>query len=338
MSCTPRNPTTARQEADTPAYEELRVPVAGGELAVLRWPASDPGAPVALALHGISANGLSWARVAHHLAGRVTLLAPDLRGRARSGQLPGPYGIAAHADDMAAVVTALNLEQVVLTGHSMGAFTAALTAVRHPDLCSALLLVDGGVGFPVPDHPDPDELITAVIGPAMRRLSMTFPDRAAYRAFWQRHPAFVDAWSPWVDAYIQRDLVGEEPGLRSSCRIEAVRTDGVDQFGEEVLSAVHRLPRPALLLWAERGLMNEPQGLYDERRLASAGLPPSLVRTQRVPGTNHYTIVVGDDGARTVARHLLAAAGVADTEGRIEAEATGAAHSTPHCPAQTNPG
>ncbi|MEU6476574.1 alpha/beta fold hydrolase [Streptomyces sp. NPDC047017] len=64
--------------------------------------------------------------------------------------MPGPYGIAAHADDVAAVVAALDLGRVVLTGHSMGAFTAALTAVRHPDLFSALLLVDGGVGFPVP--------------------------------------------------------------------------------------------------------------------------------------------------------------------------------------------
>ncbi|MFE2332852.1 alpha/beta fold hydrolase [Streptomyces coelicoflavus] len=286
------------------------MPVAGGELAVLRWPAAEPGAPVVLALHGITANGLMWARVAHHLAGRVTLLAPDLRGRGGSGTLPGPYGIGAHADDVAAVVRALDAGPVVLTGHSMGAFAAALTAVRHPDLLSALLLVDGGVGFPVPAGLSPDELISAVIGPAMRRLSMTFPDRAAYREFWRRHPAFAGAWSPWVDAYIQRDLVGEEPALRSSCRLDAVRVDGTDQLGGAVADAVHQLPRPAELLWAERGLMDEAQGLYDERRLAAAGVDRAPLRPTRVPGTNHYTIVVGDEGARLVAGRLLTAAGV----------------------------
>ncbi|WP_205616843.1 alpha/beta hydrolase [Streptomyces sp. OM5714] len=286
------------------------MPVAGGELAVLRWPAAEPGAPVVLALHGITANGLMWARVAHHLADRVTLLAPDLRGRGGSGTLPGPYGIGAHADDMAAVVRALDAGPVVLTGHSMGAFAAALTAVRHPDLLSALLLVDGGVGFPVPAGLGPDELISAVIGPAMRRLSMTFPDRAAYREFWRRHPAFAGAWSPWVDAYIQRDLVGEEPALRSSCRLDAVRVDGTDQLGGAVADAVHQLPRPAELLWAERGLMDEAQGLYDERRLAAAGVDRAPLRPTRVPGTNHYTIVVGDEGARLVAGRLLTAAGV----------------------------
>ncbi|TWV58781.1 alpha/beta hydrolase [Streptomyces misionensis] len=294
----------------TRAPEEFEVPVPGGGLAVLRWPADAPDAPVVVALHGITANGLSWARVAHHLAGRVTLVAPDLRGRGRSGRLPGPYGIAAHADDTAALVDALGLGPVVLTGHSMGAFTAALTAVRHPHLPAALLLVDGGVGFPVPAAVDPDALITSVIGPAMRRLSMTFPDRDAYRAFWRGHPAFADSWSPWADAYIQRDLVGTEPELRSSCALEAVRADGVDQLREEVSGAVHRLPGPAVLLWAERGLMDEPQGLYDEQRLAAAGLDPRLVRTRPVPGTNHYTILVGDEGARAVARHLLAAADV----------------------------
>ncbi|MFQ6144160.1 alpha/beta hydrolase [Streptomyces seoulensis] len=308
---------TPRQDTGAAVPEELRVPVPGGELAVLRWPAAAPDAPVVLALHGITANGLSWARVAHHLAGRVTLVAPDLRGRGGSGTLPGPYGIAAHADDMAAVVTALGLGRVVLTGHSMGAFTAALTAVRHPGLLSGLLLVDGGVGFPAPTGLDPDELITAVIGPAMRRLSMTFPDRDAYRAFWQDHPAFADAWSPWVDAYIQRDLVGEEPELRSSCRIEAVRVDGIDQLGEQVLGAVHRLPRPTTLLWAERGLMDEPQGLYDERRLATAGLDPHLVRPERVPGVNHYTILVGDEGARLVAHRLQAEAGLAEKDTEV---------------------
>ncbi|WP_316745439.1 alpha/beta fold hydrolase [Streptomyces sp. MK7] len=179
MTRTPHDLTAARQGVVVPAYEELDVPVPGGKLAVSRRPADDPGAPVVLALHGITANGVTWARVAHHLAGRVTLVAPDLRGRGRSGRLPGPYGIAAHADDMAAVVDALGVGRVVLTGHSMGAFTAALTAVRHPHLLTALLLVDGGVGFPVPAGLDPDELITSVIGPAMRRLSMTFPDREA---------------------------------------------------------------------------------------------------------------------------------------------------------------
>lgn len=313
------NPSPAKPDGTTPAepspigpesFEEFTVPVEGGELAVLRWPAAVPDAPVVLALHGITGNALSWAGVAHHLAGRVTLLAPDLRGRAGSGTLPGPYGIARHADDAAALIRAVGPRPVVLAGHSMGAFVATVASVRHPDLFPALLLVDGGVGFPAPLELAPDELIEAVIGPAMHRLSMTFPDRTAYRSFWQAHPAFASSWEPWVDAYIQRDLVGQKPELRSSCRIEAVRTDGVDLFSDDVLAAVHHLPGHARLLWAQRGLMDEPQGLYDEQRLTEAGLDHPNVTPRPLPGTNHYTILIGDDGARTVARNLLDMAGL----------------------------
>ncbi|GAA3479100.1 alpha/beta hydrolase [Streptomyces yanii] len=289
------------------AYEEIRVPVAGGELAALRWPAREPDAPVVVALHGITANALSWGTVARLLAGQVTLVAPDLRGRAGSSGLPGPYGIAVHADDIAALTGALGLDRVVLAGHSMGAFVAALAAVRHPDRFGPLLLVDGGIGFPAPTHLSPDELMTAVIGPAMDRLSMTFPDRAAYREFWQAHPAFAgDAWSPEVDAYIQRDLTGDEPAMHSTCRIEAVRTDGIGLFDDDVLSAVRKLPAPATLLWAARGLMDEPQGLYDEQRLAAADLSGTLLEPVAVPDVNHYTVLTGDTGAREIATRLVA--------------------------------
>ncbi|MET9589983.1 alpha/beta hydrolase [Streptomyces sp. NPDC006516] len=289
-------------------YEEIRVPVAGGELAALRWPARDPGAPVAVALHGITANALSWGAVARLLDGRATLVAPDLRGRGASATLPGPYGIAAHADDVAALAEALGGERVVLAGHSMGAFVAALAAVRHPGLFGPPVLVDGGFGFPAPTHLSADELITAVIGPAMDRLSMTFPDRDAYRSFWRAHPAFGgEAWTPEVDAYIQRDLTGEEPALRSGCLLEAVRTDGVGLFQEEVLAAVRELPGPATLLWAQRGLMNEEQGLYDEARLTAAGQPGTRVRAVRVDDVNHYTVLTGEKGAGQVAEALLAA-------------------------------
>ncbi|OKJ42327.1 alpha/beta hydrolase [Streptomyces sp. CB01580] len=286
-------------------YEEIQVPVTGGELAVLRWPAREPDAPVVIALHGITSNALSWGPVARLLDGRATLIAPDLRGRAGSCGLPGPYGIATHADDVAALAEALAPGRVVLAGHSMGAFVTALAAVRHPDRFGPLLLVDGGIGFPAPTHLSPDELMTAVIGPAMDRLSMTFPDRAAYRAFWQAHPAFADDWSDEVDAYIQRDLTGEEPELRSTCRIEAVRTDGIGLFDEEVLTAVRKLPAPATLLWAPRGLMDEEQGLYDETRLAAADLGGTGVTPVRVADVNHYTVLTGEQGGREVVRHLL---------------------------------
>ncbi|WP_037605341.1 alpha/beta fold hydrolase [Streptacidiphilus rugosus] len=288
------------------SHEELTVPVEGGELAVLRWRATTPDAPVVLALHGITANGLAWGAVAEALAGRATLLAPDLRGRARSAGVTGPWGIAAHAADAAAVVEALaGGGPVALTGHSMGAFVAALAAARRPKLFSSVLLVDGGVGFPPPPGLSGDELLTAVIGPAMTRLSMTFASREAYRAFWQAHPAVGGGWSDLVDAYVQRDLTGKEPTLRSSCVLPAIRADGAGLFEDEVLAAVHDLAPRTRLLLAERGLFDEPQALLDAPRVAAAGLDTDRVPFDVIPDTNHYTVLTAPAPALRIAEALL---------------------------------
>ncbi|MFC5664775.1 alpha/beta fold hydrolase [Kitasatospora misakiensis] len=287
--------------------EQLSVPVPGGDLAVLRWPATVPGAPTVVAVHGITANGLAWFEVARRLAGRATLLAPDLRGRGDSRGLGEPYGLARHADDVAALIAGLGLGPTAVIGHSMGAWVTALAAVRHPELVSRVVLIDGAVGFPLPEGVSDHDALAAVLGPALTRLSMTFADRQAYREFWQRHPAFAADWSADIDAYTQRDLVGEEPELRSACVPAAVETDGAQVLlDEEAATAVHRLPCPGALLWAERGLLDEPQGLYDEKRLAAAGLDGRHpVAVSPVPGSNHYSILWGRPGAEAVVRALL---------------------------------
>ncbi|MEU8511247.1 alpha/beta hydrolase [Kitasatospora sp. NPDC048722] len=285
--------------------EESAVPVPGGELSVLRWPATDPRAPTVVAVHGITANGLAWYEVARQLAGRVTLLAPDLRGRGGSRALAGPYGLARHADDVAELINALGLGPTTVVGHSMGAWVTALAAVRYPRLVGRVLLVDGALTFPLPDGVREEDALAAVLGPALARLSMTFPDRDAYRAFWRRHPAVGSAWSDGIDAYTQRDLVGREPELRSSCVLEAVRTDGAQVLLDaEAAAAVHRLPCPAELLWAERGLFDEAQGLYDAERIARSGLDRVRVPASPVPDTNHYSILWSADGAGAIASRL----------------------------------
>ncbi|MGW4896745.1 alpha/beta fold hydrolase [Kitasatospora sp. NPDC004240] len=296
-----------------PQPEESTVPVPGGDLTLLRWPATVPDAPTILAVHGITANGLAWYEVARTLAGRATLLAPDLRGRGASRTVAGPYGLVRHADDVAAVITALGLGPTVVVGHSMGAWVTALAAVRHPGLVRRVVLVDGAVSFPLPAGVGEEDALAAVLGPALARLSMTFPDRQAYRAFWQRHPAFGTDWSDGIDAYTQRDLVGEEPELRSSCVLEAVRVDGAQVLlDEDAAAAVHRLPCPGEFLWAERGLLDEPQGLYDAKRIAAAGLDPGRVLSASpVPDTNHYSILWGRAGAEAIVERLLRAVGPA---------------------------
>ncbi|MGY1806578.1 alpha/beta fold hydrolase [Blastococcus sp. SYSU D00669] len=288
--------------------ELTTVPVAGGDLAVLRWAADAPGAPAAVLLHGITSNALVWARVAAELAGEFEVLAPDLRGRAASAALPPPYGLAAHADDLGAVLDRYG--DAVLVGHSMGAFVATLAAsgtARYR--VRGLVLVDGGLPFPQPPGEDVDAMLAALLGSTLDRLATTFPDLAAVRAYWARHPTV----GPWVDvpsvaAFLARDVAGSPPSLHSTVVPEAVRVDGGDLLANErVLEATADLPVAATLLWAPRGTTDVPPGLYDENRLARLGADRQGVRAVPVPGTNHDSIVWAAEGVAAIAAAVRAA-------------------------------
>jgi len=259
--------------------------------------------PVVLALHGITANGLAWQTLAdelvrRHGVGGIRVLAPDLRGRAASRQVPGPWGIAVHAADALAVASAFG-GHPVLVGHSMGAFVAASAAAKDPDRYRGLVLVDGGLGFPAPSATNVDTALSAVIGPAMTRLSMVFDSPDDHLGFWRRHPAvgplLAGPTGPWLRRYLDHDLVEAPDGWRSSCVLDAVRADGRDVLADpDTLSAARRAVEQGVdteLLWAERGLLNEPQGLYEEARLRALALPSGL-RATAVRDSNHYSIIL----------------------------------------------
>ena len=292
------------KRGSTVTYRIHDVAVDGGALRVGEWSPEDPAAPTVIAVHGITASHMSWAMVAQALP-EVRLIAPDLRGRGRSAELPGPFGMARHAADLEAVIEALDVPRALLIGHSMGGFVAVVTSHLYPDRFSQVLLVDGGLPLAIPTGISERDLLQATLGPASQRLSMTFADHQAYLEFWKKHPAFADCWSQAVADYANYDLTGAEPLLRPSCSIEAMTEDSMELYGgESVLAALAEPRQPLTLLTAPRGLLNQAPGLYGASEIARwrAELPASTIR--EVPDVNHYTIVMGAAGAGAVAREV----------------------------------
>jgi pimeloyl-ACP methyl ester carboxylesterase len=251
-------------------------------------------APVAVALHGITSNACVWLAVARALGERAALVAVDLRGRGKSHELPGLYGIDVHVADTLALLDHLGLERAALAGHSLGAYIVARFAAVHPQRVSGLVLVDGGLPIPGSENFDLD----AFLGPALARVKLRFPDRDAYRAWWRQHPAlrggdFTDAD---LDAYADHDLVGD----RSSVVEAAVRADAVGLV--ETAATAHCLSLPMSLLCAPRGLLDDPNPMqpYDLAR-AWADADPKRRQALLVPDVNHYTLMFSARGAAVVA-------------------------------------
>jgi pimeloyl-ACP methyl ester carboxylesterase len=283
--------------------ELIRVQVDGTEIGAIRWPCPHATSTV-VAIHGITANAWSWAAVAGQLDGVVCLVAVDLRGRGTSSDAPPPYGIRQHADDVASLIEQLGAGRVVLAGHSMGAYVALMTAERHPAAVADVVLVDGGVALPVPEGVDTQDVLDLTLGPAIARLRQTWPNRMAYRAMWEEHPAFAGGITPDIERYVLADLVEADGGFRSSVSEEAVRFDGAELLTDpEIRSVLDRRLEPLHIVRAELGLLAAPPALipveYETR------YPQHAWTT--VSGSNHYDVLIGESGASTVADVLSAA-------------------------------
>lgn len=288
---------------DSENYRLHTVPVTGGDLAVGVWGSQD--APVVLAVHGVTASHRCWPLVARDLPG-LRIIAPDLRGRGRSNTLPGPFGMAQHADDLARVLDGFGVDRALVLGHSMGAFASVVLADRHPSRVSGLVLVDGGLPLTVPEGMSSEQFTRAVLGPAAERLSMTFASREEYAQFWKVHPAFAEDWNDTVADYIDYDLTGDEGHWHASTAYHAVAEDSAELSGSDtVIHALDALAHPAVFLRAPRGLQNEPRALYSPEDAARwrRRLPGLSVR--EVAAVNHYTIVMSDRGAAAVATAVL---------------------------------
>jgi lipase len=283
----------------------LNVAVDGGDLRVLQW---GTGKRVAVAVHGITASGMSWQAVARHMPSDWSLVAPDLRGRGHSRDLPGPYGLDSHARDVVAVLRHFG-GRPVLAGHSMGAYIALLARDAHPELVRRLVLVDGGLPLPVPDGADLDAILDTTLGPAIARLGQTFPSTEAYLDFWRAHPALADHWSPDVEAYVRYDLTGEPGQLRSRAVGDAVRADGRDVLaGKPFADALERLTKPTPLLTAPAGMFGAPPPLIAPEVIAAWTERVPALRPQVIPEMNHYTIMFEKEGAAAVSVAIRSAA------------------------------
>ncbi len=105
-----------------------------------------PGsAPPLILLHGGFGTTGMFSEVLPDLMPGRQVIAVDLQGHGRTADADRPLRFEALADDLAALVAHLNLQQVDLMGYSFGGGVALMTAIRHPDLVRKLVVVS----FPV---------------------------------------------------------------------------------------------------------------------------------------------------------------------------------------------
>ncbi len=107
------------------------------------WLTELPGPPAAQAivlLHAVGCTGLlTWFPVIHQLAEHHRVIVFDQRWHGR-GIISEHFSLADCADDVGAVIDALDLERPVVAGYSMGSVIAQRVWRQHPEKIGGLVL------------------------------------------------------------------------------------------------------------------------------------------------------------------------------------------------------
>jgi pimeloyl-ACP methyl ester carboxylesterase len=116
-------------------------------LNLVEW--SREGVPMLL-LHGYSNEAHIWDDFVPTVAPHYRVLALDLRGHGNSDWHPqAAYAYDDHVADLEAIVESLELDRVVVVGHSLGGRIAMLYGGQNPEKLAGLVIVDSA---PELDH------------------------------------------------------------------------------------------------------------------------------------------------------------------------------------------
>lgn len=208
--------------------------VASADGVPIAYEARGKGRPAVVLVHGWSCDRSYWDAQVDPLSRRFRVVTLDLAGHGDSGLGRDGWTIEAFGGDVAAVVEELDLESVVLVGHSMGGDVIVEAARRLPDRVEGLVWVDT---YEALDDPRTDEEIRE----RMARFRADFEETTLRFARERFHPATMNS----LVEQVARDMSSAPPEVALGA-LESKLT-----FDREIPPALEELEVPVVAFNAE---------------------------------------------------------------------------------------
>lgn len=93
--------------------------------------------------NGIMMSTAAWTYQTRVLLKHMRVLLYDCRGMWQSDHPEGPYSMEQHADDLAALLKALNIASAHIAGISYGSEVSMAFAIKYPEMTKSLVVIDG---------------------------------------------------------------------------------------------------------------------------------------------------------------------------------------------------
>jgi pimeloyl-ACP methyl ester carboxylesterase len=257
-----------------------------------------------LLLHGFGNEAHIWDEFAPVVAPHYRTFAVDLRGHGDSAHDPKRrYDYQSHVRDLEAITAALEIDRLVLVGHSLGGRISTLFAASHPERMAGLVLVDAG--------PDLDARgVSRISTDVERSIDRTFSSLAeCENALAHAYPAGQPAALARMARHGTRKREDGRYERKTDPAYNAARGELTAAAAEalekktakELWEALARIPCPALVV---RGAASDVLDPDTAERMAEEVLPDA--RLAIVPRAGHSVMTDNPEGfAEAVARFAL---------------------------------
>jgi 3-oxoadipate enol-lactonase len=151
------------------------------------------GAPWLVLSHSLACSVRMWDPQIEALKADYRVLAYDTRGHGATEATPGAYTLDLLADDLLALLKALNVDKPHFCGLSMGGMIGQTFALRYPGALRSLALADTTSRYPAEAAPVWAERVRTAETQGMGPLAQPTLERWFTEPFRRAHPAAVDA-------------------------------------------------------------------------------------------------------------------------------------------------
>jgi esterase len=272
-------------------YVDKTVGVNGLKLHYLEW--GSPSSPTLIALHGLRGHGHSWDSFSEPMSGEYHILALDQRGRGDSDWAPdGRYTSEAYVKDLEGFCEALQLQNFILMGHSMGGRNSMVFAARHPSMVNRLIIVDIG--------PEGDPQGSARI---KREIVAAQEEYASFEELFEAQQKANPLLSPEVLRrrliYQTKALPDGKIGWRYDVEIRRQWREDRRPSQEELWPAIATIPCPTLIV---RGMETDVLPLQVAQRMLQVMPKAQLAQVERAA---HMVMEENPEGFLRVVRDFL---------------------------------
>lgn len=234
-----------------------------------------------IAIHGLTGTHKNMQYYAEALKGEYRFIAFDLRGRGNSSEADQDTSIYRHSQDVIDLIHAMNIENPILLGHSMGAFISMIVASRLKSV-KGVILLDGAASMSARQR--------EIVKPSLGRLSKKYDTRESYseevKGIYQK---LGIGWTPLLKETVEYEIHRVDSHWEHKSDEQTILQDFESFYTFKPEDICQNVDCRTLLIYA-KGKIGAFSALFFEKDYAAVKRYTRHLQTM-VTDCNHYTMV-----------------------------------------------